>query len=294
MKSGVEISINELFLENHSLVLKKTRNHYGFGSKLSRIHGRGMEYVESRPYVVGDELKTVDWRVFARLNKMHTKVYALEIGRPVYIIADFSNTMFFGSRVCFKSVLAAKIAARIIKAAFNGHDQVALLAFNNLGKQFLGLSGAQHRVRLLALLASMCQLKPAVNGSSLWLEVFQHLIKLKTKGGLLYLISDFNDFTLSRENLACLRQYFHIVALRVSDPLEQDLPNLGWVSLQFNDQVVSFDSNDKSLRNRYQESRQAYMDTIRDRFLNQALLMLDISTKDDLSLALKPLLVKRQ
>jgi uncharacterized protein (DUF58 family) len=295
-KSGAEVTVAELFLEkvNPSLVLKRPNKQDGIGFYKSNLRGRGMEYVESRPYIFGDELRAIDWRVSARLNKMHTKVYALEKGRPVYIIVDLSNTMFFGSVTCFKSVLAAKIAVRLLGAAFNGHDQVGMLVFNDVTEQFLGLYSSRSDFKFLTLLSSMCQIKTNTPHPAKWQAIFHHLLRLKIKGGLLYLISDFNDFTLEKENLAILRRMADIWALRISDPLENGWPHLGFVSLNYNNQTVNFDSDDEKLLKSYQEQRKKHMDLVTERLAALLIPMLDFSTNDNLDIAMRPLLTKRR
>ena len=77
------------------------------GGHLSALRGRGMEYHESRPYQPGDDIRAIDWRVTARSGETHTKIYREERERPVLLWLDLSRSMFFGTRTCFKSVLAA-------------------------------------------------------------------------------------------------------------------------------------------------------------------------------------------
>ena len=80
------------------------------GGHRSTFRGRGMEYHESRPYQPGDDIRSIDWRVTARSAQTYTKVYREERERPVLLWLDLSASMFFGTQVCFKSVLAAKLA----------------------------------------------------------------------------------------------------------------------------------------------------------------------------------------
>ena len=78
-----------------------------------RLRGRGMEYEESRAYVHGDDVRTMDWRVMARTGEAHTKVFAEEKERRFLIAADLSASMYFGTRFSFKSWAAAHVAAHV-------------------------------------------------------------------------------------------------------------------------------------------------------------------------------------
>jgi len=81
------------------------------GGYLSAFRGRGMEFYESRPYQPGDDIRAIDWRVTARSERTYTKIYREERERPVLLWVDLCHRMFFGTRNCFKSVLASKLAA---------------------------------------------------------------------------------------------------------------------------------------------------------------------------------------
>ena len=94
------------------------------GGHLSAFRGRGMEYHESRPYQPGDDIRSIDWRVTARSGQTHTKVYREERERPVLLWLDLSNSMFFGTQVCFKSVLASKLAALLAWSSVQHGDRL--------------------------------------------------------------------------------------------------------------------------------------------------------------------------
>ena len=81
------------------------------GQYQSRFRGRGMDYAESRQYQPGDDVRNIDWRVTARTGAVHTKIYVEERERPVFIMVDFSPSLYFGTRKTFKSVLAAQAAS---------------------------------------------------------------------------------------------------------------------------------------------------------------------------------------
>ena len=100
------------------------------GGYLSRFKGRGVEFSESRPYQPGDDIRAIDWRVTARTGETHTKLYAEEKERPVLCFVDYRQPMFFATKGCLKSVLAAHIAALLAwRAAYSG-DRIGGLIFS--------------------------------------------------------------------------------------------------------------------------------------------------------------------
>ena len=86
---------------------------YRSGARETRVHGRGMEYEESRAYISGDDMRTMDWRVMARTGEAHSKVFAEEKERRFLLAMDLSASMFFGTRHAFKSWAAARTAAHV-------------------------------------------------------------------------------------------------------------------------------------------------------------------------------------
>ena len=127
---SIELSLQQLIAcqywakESIPLPHKKTRAHL-VGGHLSPFKGRGMEFSEVRQYQAGDDIRTIDWRVTARTGKVHTKIFQEERERPVYIVTDLQDTMFFGSKNRFKSTLACLHSARAFWAAFNSGNRVA-------------------------------------------------------------------------------------------------------------------------------------------------------------------------
>ena len=97
------------------------------GAGLSPLRGRGMEYAESRLYAAGDDARHIDWRVSARTGRTHTKLYHAERDRLSVVIADTAPGLYFGTRVCFKSVLAARVGAVLAWAALRSGDRLLAL-----------------------------------------------------------------------------------------------------------------------------------------------------------------------
>ena len=103
------------------------------GLLTSKFQGRGIDFSEVRVYQPGDDVRTIDWRVTARTQTAHTKLFQEEKERPVLILADQSTSMYFGSQVTFKSVLAARTAALIGWTMLERGDRVGGIVFSEHG-----------------------------------------------------------------------------------------------------------------------------------------------------------------
>jgi len=93
------------------------------GERVSRQRGRGMDFAEVRAYQPGDDVRTIDWRVTARRNKPHTKVFQEEKERPTLVLIDQTRPLFFGSKARLKSVAAAEAGARIAWRSLANNDR---------------------------------------------------------------------------------------------------------------------------------------------------------------------------
>ncbi|TYK64295.1 DUF58 domain-containing protein [Colwellia echini] len=132
--NGIDLSMQELLQYQSKsrlidLVGKKNIQGKQAGNYLSRSKGRGMEFDEVRHYQTGDDVRAIDWRVTARTGKTHTKLFREEIERPVLIATDLSQNMHFGSKLLFKSVQAAHLAALVAWHAKSRGDRLGGLVF---------------------------------------------------------------------------------------------------------------------------------------------------------------------
>jgi uncharacterized protein (DUF58 family) len=258
--NGVFCSVRELSYEGQkvkgvNLHLRRMSHALRSGVKRSSVRGRGMEFFESRPYVAQDEIRNIDWKVSARLNQIFTKVFIEERDRPIYLVVDLSASMFFGSVNCFKSVLAARIAARLATAAINGGDHLGGFIFNEQGESNVALTGGQKALArffgILSLATKKFDQRPVLNASS-WQNFLKRIaVRLQT-GAVIFLISDFLDINDGiRPNLFQLRKKADIFALSITDPLEKKLPQLGVVGMEYGSEKIIFDSNDAVLQEKY-------------------------------------------
>jgi uncharacterized protein (DUF58 family) len=257
---GVCCTLKELLREaaqvRQTLHLKRKSQALHAGSRRSSIRGRGMEFFESRPYVAQDERKNIDWKVSARLNIIFTKVFVEEKDRPIILGVDLRSHMFFGTKNYFKSVLAAKISARLAQAAINGGDPVGALIFGD--QALIETKSGMRRKDLALLLGKLAEAtqdgpkNSAFPEASFWPALLSKLYYRAARGSAVFIISDFAAFDARAHAwLYRLRKRADIFVLSLFDPLEQELPSLGYVGMSYDNQRVYFDSSNKNIENLY-------------------------------------------
>jgi uncharacterized protein (DUF58 family) len=197
------------------------------GGHLSRFRGRGMEFDESRVYQPGDDPRNMDWRVTARAGTPHVKLFREERERPVWLLVDQGPSMRFGTRVAFKSVIAARAAALLGWAAVDRMDRVGGLIFDEA--RHLERRPAARTAGLLPLLERLSEpTGEGGRGYASLAEATAHLARLVRPGSLVAVISDFAEIGLDAGTwLAELAAGTELMLLMVHDPLEARAPPPG-------------------------------------------------------------------
>jgi len=227
------------------------------GGYVSRFKGRGMEFDEARVYQAGDDIRSIDWRVTARSDKTHTKIYREERERPVFISVDMNPTMAFATRGVFKSVQAAKLAGLLAWKAHANGDRIGGQIFNHQHCKEIKPKGGKHAVLhfLNALVSPNSNTSHSESDNSISLEqVLTRLNQHSHPGSLIYLISDFRHLDESAErHLVKLGKHCEVVLIHVYDPLESELPSKG--RFRFTDKLrdIMIDSSDKQRLEQYHQ-----------------------------------------
>lgn len=268
-----------------------------FGTNHSVFRGHGMEFDESREYQAGDDTRSIDWRITARTGVAHTKLYREERERPVYVLVDCRRMMQFGSRVRFKSVMAARLAAMLCWVGIDGNDRVGGVLLSTSGLSYYPPS--RTRSGMLAFLhaisdATMTHLEgseelDSESAESTLAKGIQRLHKVCRPGSLAFIISDYNDFDESCERelkRLCLRA--HVTNLFVHDPLDEVLPLGGDFRLSDGCDVLSLDALDQHVHSdhatRFAHRRERLESLARQR----SMAFLSLSTADQPETALHP------
>jgi len=228
------------------------------GSRLSKMRGRGIDFSEVRAYQPGDDVRTIDWRVTARKNKPHTKVFREERERLTLVVVDQTQSMFFGSRVRLKSVAAAEVAAAAAWQALNHNDRVGGMV---IGNQQVAIHKPYRNVkavaRLLADVASFNQSLVAGGGPVDDTNLHDSLARLRRLARTnyrIYVVSDFEPMGDHwRDTFRALSRHNEVIAVRVYDPLEQELPPADRYTVTDGGARWQFHAGNRALRQHYHD-----------------------------------------
>lgn len=262
------------------------------GGHLSAFRGRGMEYHESRPYQPGDDIRAIDWRVTARSGRTHTKVHREERERPVLLWLDLTRPMFFGTQTCFKSVLAAKLAALLAWSSVQHGDRVGYLVFSE--RQHIEFRPARGKHTVLNFIQQLVahsawSREPGDDADdNTGLRALMRLRQVTRPGSLVILLSDFRFVDADcRKQLLEISRHNDVVMVHAYDPFERALPEAGFYRLTDGNEEVSIDSADRRLRQRYRERYDEKQQRLQRLCNELGLFLMDISTDDDMLSQLK-------
>jgi uncharacterized protein (DUF58 family) len=309
---GVHIGVQELIalrLAARKLPLGSRRPALAIvaGGHRSPFRGRGMDYQESRNYQAGDDIRHMDWRVTARSDRPHIKLYREERERPVVVLADLSPSMFFATRGSFKSVVAARAAALIAWAAAHNGDRIGALLSNGGHRELrprAGRRGAMHLIRALAEACdpsrgSAAQLSAAraEAGSRDDVETgltaaLGRLRRVARPGSLVVMIGDFYTLDEAAErHLGRLRLHNDLLALQVLDPLELAPPPPGRYAVTDGRRGMLLEATDRGVRSHYEDWFRARHRELEERLRRHAVPLLRLTTEDDVAEVLRRSLV---
>ena len=246
--SGIDIEVEDLVsirgqLSGLSLATLQRRANYRSGARKIRLRGRGMEYEESRAYVYGDDVRTMDWRVMARTGEAHTKIFAEEKERRFLLAVDMSPSMYFGTRYSFKSWAAVQVAAHVgWLASFSGDRIGGLIVSPEFhhevrpGKTRSGLLGVFHH------LARASKVKLPADTTRYRLNfLLREINRVVKPGSIIALITDFMGIDeQSLESLSAIVRHNELSAYWIYDDTEVNAWPEGPYQVLTNRQKVEF------------------------------------------------------
>lgn len=189
----------------------------------SPFRGRGMEFAETRLYASGDDVRHMDWRVTARTGKAHTKLFHPERERVALLIADTSPGLYFGTRGCFKSVQAARVAALVAWAAQRSGDRIGILRGSHRESPVAPASGVRGVLRVLDAAARWYAHPPADDAGLA--DAFVAAARLLRPGArVVALIEPHTLATLSDAALAGMAGHHELLIVMLTDPIETEPP----------------------------------------------------------------------
>lgn len=213
--------------------------------------GQGMEFDEVRLYQPGDEIRTIDWNVTARMGDTYVKRYVEERELTVLFVVDGSASEDFGSVDRFKRELAAELTAVLAFAATNNNDKVGLMIFTD--EVELYIPPRKGRKHVLRIVRELLAFKPKARGTNIKLAL-DSVNRLLKRRSIVFLVSDFiAEPEEYAKSLAATNRYHDLIAITLYDPLELDIANVGLIALEDAEsgQVTWVDTNHRSWRENF-------------------------------------------
>ncbi len=239
------------------IATKRMVNQAMAGSYLSVFKGQGMHFEEVRQYQPGDDVRSIDWNVSARMNEPYVKRFVEERELTVMLLVDSSRSMAFGTRVREKRALAARLAALFAFSAIENQDQVGLIIFGDEVELFVPpKKGRTHGLRLVREV-----LEHEGRGKSTRIDAaLEYLSRVTRRSCVALLISDFDQDPAGYEKALRIADRRHdLVPVVIEDPAELELPDLGLLPCEDPEtgEVVWVDSSNPAVRKEYREQSQA-------------------------------------
>ena len=224
------------------------------GAYKSAFRGKGMEFEEVREYLPGDEYRSIDWNVTARMNRPFVKNFREERNLTVILAVDLSASTLFGTGNVSKREMIAEIAAVIAFSAIKNNDRVGLLLFSSeVEKYFPPAKGTRHVLRVIRELLVH---QPLHSGTDIG-AALSFLGRVQGRSCICFLISDFlsGDFFRAASLIAAKHD---LIGLSVSDPFEREMPQLGFASLYDLEtkEAKLLDTSSKPLRDQFKAEAQ--------------------------------------
>ena len=266
------------------------------GKYHTAFKGRGMSFAEVREYRIGDDVRDIDWNVTARSRKPHIKVYEEERELTMMLMVDVSGSRMFGTTDLLKKSIITELAAVLAFSASQTGDKVGCIFFSDKVEKFI--PPKKGRSHILAIIRELVGFVPESNGTAIS-EAVRYLTGVNKKRCTAFLLSDFlnskRDDEALDDALKIASARHDIIALKVSDPREREMPDVGIVELQDAETArkVWVDTASRAVRDHYAKRWAEREAKTRELLLHNRIDIADISTDSDYVAELIKLFKKR-
>jgi|SRR3990172_3524889 len=213
------------------------------------FRGRGIEFDELRPYVPGDDVRSLDWKAYARTGQPSIRRYREDRDLTVLFVVDVSASQRAGALPQSKADLAAEVCAVLALAAIRNKDRVGLLLFASKPERYVRPSGGATHV--LRVVREMLWARPETTGTDIG-AALEYLTGVQKRRATVFLVSDFLASIDPRQLRAAARRH-DIIALRAREPIDEGLPDAGIITLRDSEtgQPIEVDTGSRNVRDAY-------------------------------------------
>jgi len=249
------------------------------GEYESAFKGQGMEFEDVREYQPGDEIRSIDWNVTARMGKPYIKRFVEERELTVIFLVDLSASGSFGSIEKTKNEIAAELCALLAFAAIKNNDKVGLIVFTDTVEMFIPpKKGINHALRLIR---ELLYFKPRQTSTKISIGL-DYLGKVLTKKAIVFLVSDFLETGFEKKMRVTGRRH-DLIAVSITDPRERTMPNIGLLELEDAEtgELVLIDTSSSAVRKQFASRGIEQATALKKTFHSMGIDQIDINTNED-------------
>jgi uncharacterized protein (DUF58 family) len=256
------------------------------GRHASRLRGRGLDFEEVRNYIPGDDIRTIDWKITARTQKPHIRVYTEERERPVLVVADQRISMFFGTRVNMKSVTAAEAAALAAWRVVSAGDRVGAVVFNDSEIREVRPHRSKKTVmQILNIIVEQNHLlgvdRGITSSPDMLNKTLEKVVHLAKHDYLVCIMSDFFGITDNTNRLIKLiSRHNDVIIGLIYDPIAKELPDAGKIVISDSGKQIELDMGSRKLREQYPEILEGRLKSLTDELAKYGVPVLPIHTAE--------------
>ena len=258
---------------------KLSRNIFA-GEYHSQFKGRGMAFSEVREYQPGDDVRSIDWNVTARLNKPYIKVFEEERELTVMLLVDVSGSRHFGTLSQMKRDMMAEVAATLAFSTIANNDKVGVIFFSDKIEKFI--PAKKGKTHVLHIIRELLSFEPSSSGTDI-AQALQYFTNAQKRHCTAFLISDFIGAGNMYQPLLIASNRHEVNAIQIYDRRETELPNVGLV--KFHDAETGkdlwVDTAISSVRNSYAQSWRNNQNEIQQLFTRTGVDYVSVRTDED-------------
>ena len=262
------------------------------GEYHSAFKGRGMAFSEVREYTPGDDVRTIDWNVTARFNSPFVKVFEEDRELSVVLLVDISASGAFGTSNQFKQDVITEICAVIAFSASQNNDKIGIIFFTDKIEKFI--PPKKGKTHILRIIRELIEFKPENKKTNIELAL-KYLTNVIKKKSIVFLISDFLSNHDYKDAIKIANKKHDLVALRIIDKTEMDIPQVGLVKLKDNESgnILCIDTNDKLFRKQFATNKINFESNLKEIFNRAGIDSANINTHESYIKPLMNLFKKR-
>ncbi len=275
------MDVKEVLKKVRKVEIKTRRlsDHVFSGEYHSSFKGRGMTFSEVRAYQFGDDVRNIDWNVTAKTHQPYVKVFEEERELTMMLAVDVSGSQFFGTGDATKREIVTEICATLAFSAMGNNDKVGLMLFSDRVELFIPPGkGRMHILRIIRELIEFQPTSPRTNIGA----AMEYLFGVLKKKAIVFLVSDFIDSSY-REAMTVLARKHDLTGIRIYDPAEAELPDVGRVLMRHDEtgRYIWVNTSSRSVRDSYRAQYNRRVGYFEDTLRHCGAGSISTSTKDD-------------